>query len=212
MKSVSKSISDRLFPCAVALLLGSTVSLQAGSLWLNSSNRETGLYSDLRACDVGDIVTIVVSENSSMINNMSMSTARSSNMGFELKDLLYAGSVDATYKGSSPKTDINLTDNDHQGSGSLSNTQTLNAYISVQVIDRLPNGNLVLEGMRRVSYSGETYYMITRGICRTYDVNSSNQVLSSYVADASIEVVTEGTLTESQRKGWLMKFADRFSL
>jgi flagellar L-ring protein precursor FlgH len=187
------------------------VPMQAKSLWTDFDNNEHGMYADARACSVGDIVTVVVSENSSMANNMSLTTSRDSNIGFELKDLLYAGVIDGTYDGASPKTDINLSANDHAGSGSMSNTQTLSTYISVQVVDVLPNGNLVLEGMRKVSYSGETYYMITRGICRKYDVNSDNQVNSSMIADASIEVVTEGTLTETQRKGWLMKLADRFS-
>jgi flagellar L-ring protein FlgH len=185
--------------------------MQAKSLWKDGDNNERGMYSDVRASSVGDILTVVVAENSSMANNMSLSTSRNSNIGFELKDLLYAGVADGTYKGVSPKTDIDLSKNSHEGSGSLSNTQTLSTYISVQVVDVLPNGNLVLEGMRKVSYSGETYYMITRGICRKYDVNSGNQINSSMIADASIEVVTEGTLTESQRKGWLAKLADRFS-
>lgn len=96
-------------------------------------------------------------------------------------------------------------DNTHEGGGEISNQQTVTGRISVIVIDTLPNGNLVVEGVRVVSYSGETQYMVLRGIVRIYDIEVDNTILSSEIADARVEFISEGSLTENQRKGWFVK-------
>jgi len=81
----------------------------------------------------------------------------------------------------------------------------------VQVIDVLPNGNLVIEGLREISFSKEKQYAELHGIVRPYDVQSDNTVDSTNIAAAQIDIVSEGTLTDAQKKGWLLKLNDKMN-
>lgn len=73
------------------------------------------------------------------------------------------------------------------------------------VADVLPNGNLVIEGVRRVSFSGETQHVVLRGVIRPADVSTSNTILSTNIADARLEFLSEGELSSAQKRGWLSK-------
>jgi flagellar basal body L-ring protein FlgH len=85
----------------------------------------------------------------------------------------------------------------------------LNARAAVLVTDVLPNGNLVIEGVRRVVSSGETQHVILHGLVRADDVSSVNTVFSSNIADARVEFINEGSLTDAQKKGWLTKLYEK---
>jgi flagellar L-ring protein precursor FlgH len=101
--------------------------------------------------------------------------------------------------------------------GSISNTYSQKSTASVTVVDVLPNGNLVIEGRRVTSIAGETQYGIMRGIIRTYDFgratdgsidrNLQNTIYSQYIANAQIEYIPEGSLSQNQRDGWLTRTA-----
>ncbi|MEI6871259.1 MAG: flagellar basal body L-ring protein FlgH, partial [Verrucomicrobiota bacterium] len=95
--------------------------------------------------------------------------------------------------------------------GTLENKQVLTAEMTVQVIDVLPNGNLVIEGIRQVSFSKERQFMSLRGIIRPGDVSAGNTVPSGMVADARIDVVSEGSVSDAQKKGWLLRLDEKIS-
>ena len=73
----------------------------------------------------------------------------------------------------------------------------------------LPNGNLVVEGRRRVQVNYETQIMIIRGIVRPRDVDADNTVLSTQIADAEIIYAGEGVISEKQKPGWLSRGVDK---
>jgi len=69
----------------------------------------------------------------------------------------------------------------------------------------LPNRHLVVEGTRHTSFGGEKQDIILRGVVRPEDIAANNTVFSYHVADATIQIVNKGTVTDSQRKGWLTR-------
>ena len=71
--------------------------------------------------------------------------------------------------------------------------------------DVLPNGNLVIEGVRLVTFSGETQYVVLHGIIRPDDIASNNTVLSSNIAEAKVEFISQGALTDAEKLGWFSK-------
>ena len=73
------------------------------------------------------------------------------------------------------------------------------------VSDVLPNGNLVIEGVRLVTFSGETQYVVLHGLVRPDDIARDNTLLSSNIADARVEFFSEGSLTDAQKRGWFAK-------
>ncbi len=210
------------------VFIAGTLSAGAGSLWRDGITDERGMFADKRAKRVGDIVTIVVQETASVSNSVRTKTdkdAKSSVVGAasnilnqflgnipkhtlttEIQKALPAG---VTLP--SPPAQVANGSDSYTGGGDIKNTQTISTRCAVQVIDTLPNGNLVLEGLRQVSFSKERQFASFRGIVRAYDVGPDNTVLSSNVADARIEIVSEGTLTESQRKGWLLRLNDKIN-
>jgi flagellar L-ring protein precursor FlgH len=101
--------------------------------------------------------------------------------------------------------------NTFTGGGTITNSQTITASAAVQVIDVLPNGNLVIEGLREVTFSKERQFLALHGIVRPYDIQPNNTIASANIAGAQIQIVSEGALTESQKKGWLLKLNDKIN-
>ena len=144
-----------------------------------------------------------------MASKVKLSTSKESTVKNDFTKLLFSNVLRS--HGAAPSTDLTTANNTHAGSGTLDNSQTITAAISVQVIDVLPNGNLVLEGTRVLTYAGETYYMLTQGICRPTDISTANTISSSQIADARIEIVDEGNLNEAEREGWGEQLANKIS-
>lgn len=90
-------------------------------------------------------------------------------------------------------------------------TLTLNTQLAVQVIDVLPNGNMVVEGIRQITFSQQKAYASIRGIVRAMDVTVQNTVPSSLLADARIDIIPEGPNTNALKKGWLQKLDEKIS-
>ena len=117
-----------------------------------------------------------------------------------------------THNGGLPGTQI-ATQQSSQGGGTIANTQELKGRVSVVVIDVLPNGVLVLEGARIVTFSGESYYAVLKGMVRQEDIGFGfkdglryrNIVSSQYIADAQIEFVAKGSLNDAQKQSWYQK-------
>ena len=97
------------------------------------------------------------------------------------------------------------------GGGQINNSQQITASVAVRVVDVLPNNNLVIEGTRESSFSGEQQTIILRGTIRQDDISALNTVFSYNVADATIKFISKGTITDSQRKGWFQRLWDKVS-
>ena len=168
-----------------------------GSLWKNKTVR-SNMFADKIARDIGDILTIVVQEESEISTSKSSSVNKETTISTQIQRLLDI--ADEDYPGLAWEVA-----REFEGGGELSDSQSADSRLSVVVIDRLPNGNLVLEGMRKMAMANEVNYAVLRGYVRPTDIRADNSILSSSIADASIEFIAEGTLTEAQREGWLSR-------
>lgn len=195
---------------AVAVVLLAPVA-QADSVWPANSNR--GLLADRRASRTGDIVTIIVQESVASQNSQSSKADKSSKADNAITQFLFplAASAAGTKSGTYPGTAFDGSSN-VASSGEISNKASLTSRAAVLVTDVLPNGNLVLEGVRRVAMGGERQYMVLRGIIRPEDISSLNTIPSTSIANATLEVISEGSLTDTQKKGWLTKLYEMLRL
>ncbi len=198
-------------PFCLLLLLPLAPAAHADSVWPANNNR--GMLADSRASRVGDIVTVVVQESVSSLNSQSSKANKSSNADNAITQFLFptAVSLAGTHKGALPGTGFENSSS-VASSGAISNKATLTSRAAVLVTDVLPNGNLVLEGVRQVAMGGERQYMVLRGIVRPEDISSTNTVSSTSIANATLEVVSEGSLTDTQKKGWLTKLYELLRL
>lgn len=224
MKAKSGFISKSLALLAAGAV-GSASAL-AGSLWKDGITDERGMFADKRAKRIGDIVTIVVQETVSMSNSLRLKTDKEAKgiagtatnlinqfiqYPAELLRGKYANQLPKDFKIPNVDSVAAAGNTEYNGGGEIKNAQTIATRCAVQVIDTLPNGNLVVEGIREISFSKERQFASIRGIIRTYDVQADNTVLSSNVADARIEIVSEGSLTEAQKKGWLLRISEKIN-
>jgi len=197
-----------LILAAYAMFL-SIQRLNGESLWKHPTNSERGMFADKVAGQRGDILTVVVSETNSMTQSLRTKTDKGGTIENVVNRWLFSPSASSfgTHNGELPATDIE-GDNTYDAGGEITNRQTVSARISVHVIDVLPNKNLVIEGVRVVTFSNETQFAVLRGVVRPYDVSPENTVGSDRIADAVVQYISEGSLTEAQKKGWLMKVND----
>jgi flagellar L-ring protein precursor FlgH len=194
------------------LILATTLAVllpavsHAQSLWHDDVAKP--MYADKRASNVGDIITIIVQENTTANKNNETKTERSSSLSSAVSSFLMPGlNVNPA---TLPALAYN-SDHKHDGSGAINNSESIIAHVAVKVIDVLPNKNLVIEGKRETAFSGERQTITLRGIVRAEDVNADNTVLSYNVADATIQIVGKGTVSDSQNKGWFNRIWDKIN-
>jgi flagellar L-ring protein precursor FlgH len=208
MKNKKRFLSKLVIGTALTVLLPALA--HADSLWLDGTSRP--MFADKRAMNVGDIVTIMVQENSSANKNNSTTSERQSSLSAAITSFLYSpGASGLLTKGGQLPAMAYNSDQKHAGNGTIKDSESIVAEIAVRVIDVLPNGNLVLEGKRDTSFSGEHQTIILRGVVRSEDVAKDNTVLSFNVADATIQIVGKGTVSDSQNKGWFTRLWDKIN-
>ena len=71
--------------------------------------------------------------------------------------------------------------------------------------------NHLTEGRRQTAFSGEKQDAILRGTVRFDDISANNSIYSYNIADASIQFVSHGTITDNQKKGWFNRIWDKVS-
>ncbi len=187
-----------------------SLMLQAESLWTAPGSSERSMYSDRKASQVGDILTVIVQETAATQSSQSKKTNSAANVDASVEQFLFPPGISrfGTHKGVLPGIKLGGS-NDFNGGGEVNNTQSLNARAAVMVTDVLPNGNLVIQGVRRVISAGETQHVVLNGVVRRDDISSLNTVFSSNIADAKVEFINEGSLTDAQKKGWLAKLYEK---
>ena len=196
---ISRHLSSVLVVSILAL------AARADSLW-SGGGTDRSMFADRKATHSGDIITVVVSESVAAQSSQSKKSTRDASVTDAVSSFLYP--TTGLHKGALPS--ISLSGKAaYDGGGDVSNNQSLTSRAAVLITDVLPNGNLVIEGVRVVTFSGETQYVILHGLVRPDDVSSINEVQSSNIAEARVEFVTEGTLTDAQKRGWLAKVYEK---
>lgn len=198
-------ISSRCFVIALALvatLVWDSVA-SAQSLYQRGRKNHVSLISDNRAHRVGDILTILVSEHSKVEDDAEAKFDKSSAAKAEItsfqpypdiaKDVL-------PMEWSSSRTFDGKAEVDREGK--------FDTRITATVIDVQPNGNLVVEGKRRVILDGEERFMTITGIVRPLDVTAGNSIASELVANGTVTYEACGPLSRSTKKNWFERIVD----
>jgi flagellar L-ring protein precursor FlgH len=175
-----------------------------GSLW---TNRKGSLFRDLKASNVGDIVTVAIYEQASASKEASTTTGRDSTVAAGIPNLfgLESGLV-AHNSALDPSNLINANfKNDFKGSGSTTRKEDLVATLTTQIVGVLPNGNFQIAGGKTVTVNSEKQIIRLTGIVRPTDISPSNVVDSKNVLDAKIDYSGKGVVSDNQHPGWLVR-------
>ena len=170
-----------------------------GSMWSPSSRLADGAR-DLRASQVDDIVTIVVSEQSNASATGATKTARTSKATNSVTAL--AGVTRAT----GPWANLaNLSGTSSlDGQGTTSRGTTLTTTLTARVTAVLPNGNLVLSGSKDVQVNSERQEVLVRGVIRPIDLGPDNQVSSDRLAQLEVHINGKGVVNDAVRRPFIL--------
>jgi flagellar L-ring protein precursor FlgH len=187
---------------------------QDNSLW-QASNGLSGLFLDTKARNVGDIVTIQISESSKATNQANTTTDRDSSLtagidslfGIENwwqdKALRWLGTDMPKVNPFGSASVAGSMKSGFKGDGTTSRSGDLTAYITCRVTEVLPNGNLRIVGTREILVNHENQVIILSGVIRPRDIDDRNVIASRFIADAKIAYSGSGIIDDRQQPGWM---------
>ena len=165
------------------------------------------LFGDVRARHVGDTITVILAEQTTASKNANTSFAKESD--FDSGNPLFAGDA-VTLSGDNILNNSWETEQNFDGSGSSSQSNSLSGDITVTVHEVYPNGNLRVQGEKWIQLNRGKEYVRVSGIVRPYDVSTANTVSSSQLADARITYSGRGELADANRAGAVSRFFNKF--
>ena len=115
---------------------------------------------------------------------------------FTNKDVNVDTAVDATLGNSS------------NGQGKTERQSSFTSYLNARVIQVLPNQNLMIQGPRQMRINNETEVVRLTGIIRPQDIDRTNTVPSTKMAEARVTISGAGVVSDKQRVGWFQRIVD----
>lgn len=178
-----------------------------GSLWSEVPARQMmGL--DGNARQVGDLITVRITESVSTTLGAETETSRKSTQSAAIRALL---GIEKTLKKAHKLDEIGIdleSAAEFAGAGTTGRDSAVEATLTCEVIEVLPNGNLRVWGWKQVRVNRETQYVVLEGISRPRDVQMDNTVDSELLAAARIEITGSGVVSDKQGPGFGARLLD----
>lgn len=177
------------------LLLPFTIKVLGG----NDFGQTQSLFTDIKANRVGDILTVLVFEDSRASQKTESKTEKSTESsvggGPGIGTLRFIPMFSADGK----------NETSFDGKGESSRNGTLRAKMSVTVVGVKDNGDLTIEGSRTIGLSGDRETMMLTGVVRQKDISPDNTIDSYLIADASISYSGKGDINTGSRPGFFTR-------
>jgi len=178
------------------------------SLWRNGSR---SFFNDQRASRIGDILTVLIEidDRAELSNSSNRSRTGSTSAGvsnfFGLEE-----TVGQLFNGAFDNDNLVSADAEstHAGTGAINREEKIELTVAAVIVDRLPNGNLVLAGRQEVRINGEVRELTVSGIARPEDITSANTISHTEIAEARISYGGRGQISSVQRPGWGQRIGD----
>ena len=188
----------------LSIVLASFTFADAESLFsLNASQNAMiepkPLFSSVRARGVGDLVSIVIDEAPAMADIANYSTEKSSSLAENFTNALntiFKTKLKGALDGTNGQLDVS-------GGTQLSRSMTLSDTVVAQVVQVLPNGNLLVQGKKSLVNQNERLDLIISGVVDPRWINQSGEILSSQVANLQFAMNGVGTVSRGQNEGIL---------
>jgi flagellar L-ring protein FlgH len=159
------------------------------------------LFEDQRPRNVGDILTIVISENVNATKSSAANTNRGGSGSFSVP------TTPGLFGGLFNNTNLSATGaNKFTAAGGASAANTFSGTLTVTVVEVLPNGNLMVSGEKQMLINQGNEFVRFSGVVNPVTISGSNTVYSTQVADAKIEYSAKGYIDEAENMGWLQRF------
>ena len=182
----------------------------ADSLWERRDPRYAYLFQDNRARQVGDVLTIAITESTVTNEKDQKSLSKKNSMSGRLD---YAGTTSAG-SGAGRTGSLSASTSDafsrtFDGNAQVTMNRVFTDRMAVTVVDIMPNGNLVVEGYRSRVVAGEERVLRITGVVRQQDVAVGNIVLSPSVANFRISYLGRGPESRMVNQNGFGRFMNR---
>lgn len=161
------------------------------------------LFEDQKARRVGDVLTVLLVEQTTAQNKVNASTSKETGIGIDGPTILgrpvTAGGVPIL------QTEIGAGSS-FKGAGASSQSNSLQGSVSVRVIEVLDGGALRVRGDKRIELARGAQTVSVEGIVRPQDIRPDNTVISDRIADARIAYGGRGAVADAGAMGWLTRF------
>jgi flagellar L-ring protein precursor FlgH len=182
-----------------------------GSIFNASTN--ISLFEDYRARRVGDILTVLLEEDTSA-EKESETTISKSNSNSITNPTVFGTTPQFNLPSQLPlasTSDNNLafsleSAHDFSGSGDSDLSNKFSGNISVSVVEVLPNGNLMVRGEKVITINQGNEYVRISGMISPRDIDADNTISSTRIADAQLAYVGDGATNDANVIGWLGRF------
>lgn len=167
------------------------------------SGMRVGLYEDTTAKYIGDVLTIILTEN--MNASATSNTNSSKDNKVELPGPTLAGNK-VTKDGVEILQNQFAGEREFNGQGTSAMNSSFNGKISVTVSKVLPNQNLVVRGEKMMVLNQSDEYVRFIGIVRPQDIEQDNTIQSTRVANVHMAYGGQGDLSKANKMGPLGRF------
>jgi flagellar L-ring protein precursor FlgH len=194
IKKVEVSPLDRYIQEAEARQTAAATATPGSAF--SPSSLFSDLAGDVRAARVDDIVNILVAERASAVSTGAVKTSRQSDVNSSVTaagGLTRAAGPWANLAGASTTTKLD-------GSGTTSRDTNLSTTLSARVTHVLPNGYLVVEGIKDLEVNSERQRITVRGMVRPLDLSPGNQVRSDHLAQLEVRINAKGVVNDAVRR------------
>lgn len=190
------------------IITATAISANAESLFTLGASQTfaptpKSLYGGVQARAVGDLISIIMTESINMTDNISYSSSKSSNTVDNFSTF-----INSFLRHDVINKDINNFggENTVENSAGTSRKMTFGDTIAVQVIQQMPNGNLVVQGKKTIVSSNERMDLIVTGVVDPRSINALGQVPSNRVANLQFAQSGRGSISRSNNEGIINKF------
>ena len=177
----------------------------SGSIW-STEGRLVRLGTDAKAVRLHDVVSIVVTESLAASTDGQVKNTRASNASSGITGLigkLKASNALQNLAGMSASSGLTAQ-------GQSTTNSSLSTTFGAEVVDVLPNGMLVVQATRQLTFSQQTQLIRLRGLVRPEDVSAQNEVMSTAMTDLELEVTGKGIVNDSTyRQNPLVRLLER---
>lgn len=170
------------------------------------------LFADRKAMKINDIVTVRIVESTSASSIGAKSLAKDSQNDFAPGVFTYGGKDQNMQK-------LNNGMNNYlgfgasfgsatsfQGSGNNNRKEDFTTNITARIVKIMNNGNYFISGKKELLIDGEKQEMQITGVIRPDDIDPTNMIYSTQIADAKILYKTEGDIGRNTKEGWMTRF------
>jgi flagellar L-ring protein FlgH len=175
-----------------------------GSLYAEGA---PGMFEDLNATRVGDILVIRIDEKDLASHQADTKLDKSDATTYGLPAAVgFVAALKSKYPDVDPaKLFSSTSEQKFTGNGAVQRHGQVTATLPVRIMQILPSGDFFIEGTKVVMVGNEEHHIYVSGIVRRVDISDDNSVPSSRIADAEIEYTGRGDISDTQRRGWLAR-------